>query len=437
MQYSDAEIFCMQLLTYLVSQQGYQIVTLRQKDHHDYWLTNPSHPKYPVICLNPNPMTNLDQEMPYLKGVLQAILMATKKEGGLLIINTHEASQPCEAGNLRQICMRQGVLSDPSFARDFADIDKVIQKVKNNQDEYFRLTRVLERKAYDARKMQRPKLKEMPRATMIILGICFAVFVICNLLAWVTKNPEVAMILCGAYYKTSVVGAFEYFRLLTAGFVHYDIFHLLMNSMALFNMGMYCEKRFGMKKYLIILLVSIICGNCFVFIGDGNVLGLGISGGLFGLLGAYIVSIWQDGLLRNQMVRANLISVLMMNLFISLLPSISLMAHLGGFVAGCILAVVMSEKHKYKNLSFHTRNAGLLLAVGLVVMMTQTQRIDPAYYTTDGMVIANVKNFGLDGYGDYLNKRFSSLMEKQGNEYYRLNLQLSIAQASAELNKEK
>ena len=58
MQYSDAEIFCMQLLTYLVSQQGYQIVTLRQKDHHDYWLTNPSHPKYPVICLNPNPMTN-------------------------------------------------------------------------------------------------------------------------------------------------------------------------------------------------------------------------------------------------------------------------------------------------------------------------------------------------------------------------------------------
>ena len=280
----------------------------------------------------------------------------------------------------------------------------------------------------EARQRRKIPVKDLPKLTMIVIGVCVAMFVLVNLLSLVNGELTSAAIFLGAYYKMAVVSSFEYWRLLTAGFIHADIFHLLMNMMALFNLGFYVEKRFTKRQFLLILLASIIGGNLFVFVGDPNIAGLGISGGLFGLLAAYIVSLCADGSIKNRMIRVNLMSTIMMNVFISLLPNISLMAHLGGFIIGGLLAFIMIDVKRWQTLRMHTRNAFLLLLVGLCLLVPQVQRIDPFYPMTDAILITTAKKFNLDGYADYMKTNFVNRANRQNEVAYESSLNAALKQ---------
>ena len=198
--------------------------------------------------------------------------------------------------------------------------------------------------------------------------------------------------------------------------------------MALFNLGFYCEKRYTKKQFLLILLASIVAGNLFVFIGDANIAGLGISGGLFGLLGAYIVSLCADGSIKNRMVRVNLTSTIMMNVFISLLPNISLMAHLGGFIVGGILAFIMIDVKRWKTLRMHTRNAFILLIVGLCLLVPRVQRIDPFYPMTDAILITTAQKLNLNGYAELMKHNFIKTAESQNESAYEPSLNAALKQ---------
>ena len=63
------------------------------------------------------------------------------------------------------------------------------------------------------------------------------------------SEPETAIFL-GAYYKPFIIAG-EFWRFLTAGFVHIDLWHILMNMLALRNLGMFMEKITGRWRYLV------------------------------------------------------------------------------------------------------------------------------------------------------------------------------------------
>lgn len=132
----------------------------------------------------------------------------------------------------------------------------------------------------------------------------------------------------------------QYYRLLTSGFLHGSISHLLMNMFALYNLGSSIEGYLGSIRFAIYLLLSIIGGNLMVYFKEKrNVLTVGISGGLYGIMFIYFVLLWRLGYLSIPSIRMSVIRNVVINAVITFMPGISMYGHLGGAIAGIILGL--------------------------------------------------------------------------------------------------
>ncbi len=176
---------------------------------------------------------------------------------------------------------------------------------------------------------------------MIITWLTIAVCVILCIVMNRSSYPLDAAVKYGAMMPIRVKRG-EYWRLLTAGFLHLQIIHLLMNMFSLYNLGS-LERTFGSPLYALILFGSVIGGNLLsYFTGQEDTsISLGISGGLYGLLAAYMVMMFKLGLLGVPAVRYSLLRILIVNLAINLMPNVSRMGHAGGFLTGFAIAMFM------------------------------------------------------------------------------------------------
>lgn len=169
------------------------------------------------------------------------------------------------------------------------------------------------------------------------IAVCVIMYILINR----SNYPVDAAVKYGALMPLRVKRG-EYWRLLTAGFLHIQIWHLVMNMLSLYNLSS-LELVFGHGLFAVILLASIIGGNLLSFLLEGNdtTLTLGISGGLYGLLAGYLVYLFKLGLLADPSVRFSLLRVLGINLLINFMPNVSRMGHAGGFLSGFVIAMFM------------------------------------------------------------------------------------------------
>lgn len=189
-----------------------------------------------------------------------------------------------------------------------------------------------------------------PIATYVLLALNVAVF----FGAASSLDARDQMILFGPYVADG-----EYWRLITAGFLHISIFHIGMNLLALFWLGRMIEPALGHARFVVVYLVSLLTGSLGVLILSWDAPTLGASGAVYGLLGAAVV------MARNRnigLMQSGLLPILVLNAGITLLiPNISLGGHLGGFVGGLVVTFVLEE------LARRRRNS-LPLAVGFGVV---------------------------------------------------------------------
>jgi membrane associated rhomboid family serine protease len=131
----------------------------------------------------------------------------------------------------------------------------------------------------------------------------------------------------------------EWYRLLTAAFLHGGVFHLAMNMFALATLGPTLETALGRSRYLALYLLSALGGSTLSFLlSDPGQLGVGASGAIFGLFGAYYVVVRRLGGETRQI--ATLLGV---NLVITFaVPIIDWRAHLGGLVTGALVAAALA-----------------------------------------------------------------------------------------------
>src|SRR5438876_1215978 len=81
----------------------------------------------------------------------------------------------------------------------------------------------------------------------------------------------------------------QYWRLITAAFLHYGPFHLLLNMLALWWFGSLLEQRIGSGRFLLLYLVSGLAGSAGALLWSPLVPTVGASGAIFGILGAGLV----------------------------------------------------------------------------------------------------------------------------------------------------
>ena len=245
-------------------------------------------------------------------------------------------------------------------------------------------------------------------ATNVIIAICFVVWLFIQLFP--SDSTITNSILIGAFYKPFVLAG-EYWRLLTAGFVHVDMWHLAMNMMALFSLGKIFEPLLGVRRYLLILIPSIIVGSLFVLASPENSFVVGLSGGIYGLLAAYVTLILRTGGWRMPPVRAALMNMLFINLLLNFLPNISVHAHLGGFVTGLIMyGIITTEKDEvYKRINHIVALVGLVIVLCFISWQNHSIPTRSRYLGTDYNVLQILHDGPLREYSYFLAERLDTV----------------------------
>ena len=134
----------------------------------------------------------------------------------------------------------------------------------------------------------------------------------------------------------------EYYRFLTANFLHRDILHLLMNMMALYYLGQVAEYMLGKRNFIIIYLLcafgtTILSAVVDISMGHLNKM-VGASGAVLGIAGCLVgIAIYRK--INNiyygmQINYQPLVMILGLNVVIGLVPGVSFMGHLAGALTG-------------------------------------------------------------------------------------------------------
>jgi membrane associated rhomboid family serine protease len=178
-------------------------------------------------------------------------------------------------------------------------------------------------------------LPSTPVVTEALIGINVVVF-IAELVSGARVGGAQAgtVLLKGALYGPAITHQHEYWRIVTAGFLHYSVLHIAFNMFFLWVMGAMLEPAIGRVNFAAVYLASLLAGSFGALLFEPGSRTVGASGACFGVLGALIavaharrLSIWRTGLGPT----------LLINIVFSLsVAGISIGGHLGGLIGGLI-----------------------------------------------------------------------------------------------------
>jgi len=176
----------------------------------------------------------------------------------------------------------------------------------------------------------------------------------------------------GGLYPPAIALSHQYWRLITPMFLHAGLIHLAFNSYALYLLGFLVEDAFGKPRFLAIYFISGFLASVTSFtFGPYLQVGVGASGAIFGLLGAWVAFNYRRR--TSAMASANLRWALMLiglNVILGLsIRGIDWRAHLGGLVAGILVGGVL-EGFGPRNLRPFVQVGGVILLVAVGVALT-------------------------------------------------------------------
>jgi rhomboid protease GluP len=146
----------------------------------------------------------------------------------------------------------------------------------------------------------------------------------------------------GAKEPFAILRGGQWWRLVTAGFLHGGILHILMNSWVLFDLGAQVEEVYGTNRFLVFYFVSTVTGFLASTIFSPS-LSIGASAGIFGLIGAMIaLGVRHRHTSMGAAVRSHYTQWAIWGVVMGLLPGFRVdnAAHLGGLAGGFVVAYI-------------------------------------------------------------------------------------------------
>jgi membrane associated rhomboid family serine protease len=140
-------------------------------------------------------------------------------------------------------------------------------------------------------------------------------------------------------FGPSVANGQDY-RLLSAAFIHYGIFHIAVNMYALFLLGGAFERYAGHVRFAFVYFTAALTGSFGALLVTPHAATAGASGAIFGVMGALFVLERQRGMALLQSPIGGLIVI---NLLITFgIPGISIGGHIGGLIGGALVGFALS-----------------------------------------------------------------------------------------------
>ena len=134
----------------------------------------------------------------------------------------------------------------------------------------------------------------------------------------------------------------EWYRLVTAGFLHVNVIHVAMNMLALYHLGNLLEPAFGRLRLGLVYLVSLLAGSLGVALVSPEDLTVGASGAVFGLMGFAFMALRARGI---DPFATSVGTTIALNLLITftLRSYISVGGHVGGLLGGALCGWILTD----------------------------------------------------------------------------------------------
>ena len=132
----------------------------------------------------------------------------------------------------------------------------------------------------------------------------------------------------------------DWWRLITAAFLHANLLHIGLNMLALVWLGAPVERYLGHLQYLGLYLVSGLAGSAGALITSPTGITVGASGAIFGILGALLIIEYQ----ATGQIAGQAFTLIVINLLFSFTVSgISVGGHIGGLIGGIAAALALTR----------------------------------------------------------------------------------------------
>lgn len=367
----------MKLLHYFITEKGYNPIVLHGAQN-EIWLENLDQ-EYKIVRIVSNYIHNdeqLDFDIFKTKSIMKKIKRKTFSfnMNALSIFvnlgdNVHFNNDKF-GSNLIAIDLKDfnDLENNQAIIKSFPDICKKEETSEDGFNLFMKLTKEInDKNEVEAKKAEDIFTKKKPVITYTLIIINILVFIAMYIFGKGSED-NLTLVLFGANYP-ALVRAGDYYRLITSAFLHSGLLHLIFNNYALYVIGSQLESFLGKVKFLIIYLVSAICGSLMSMLFS-NGISVGASGAIFGLLGSLLYFGYNYRVYLGTVLKSQIIPLIILNLVIGFItPGIDNAAHIGGLLGG--LGMTMALGIKYKTSTFEKVNGKIIMAiyVGFLIFM--------------------------------------------------------------------
>src|SRR5262249_44670109 len=179
--------------------------------------------------------------------------------------------------------------------------------------------------------------------TYVFFGLNIVVFL---LMAFAGGSMNEQTLMAFGVKANSAIARGQWWRFVTPVFIHIGWLHLIFNSYALWIVGPQVEKLYGSARFVILYVLTGVAGVVGSYLYHPYSISAGASGAIFGLFGVLLVfGIRYRASIPpffKPAVGSGGLPVIVINLFIGFtIPGIDNSAHIGGLLAGAVLAAVV------------------------------------------------------------------------------------------------
>jgi membrane associated rhomboid family serine protease len=202
-------------------------------------------------------------------------------------------------------------------------------------------------------------------ATYALIGLNVIVFIAEMLSGGPTGAGDSGSLIRDAGTHGPSIADGDWWRVVTGGFLHAGLIHLLLNMYVLYIAGQILEPAIGTPRFLGIYFVGLLGGSVGALLIDPNATTVGASGAIFGLMAAVIVVARGRGI---EELATQFGLFVGLNLVITFsIPGISIGGHIGGLIGGGLAAalVILVERQR-------SRSAYVFELGGIVLMIAAT-----------------------------------------------------------------
>ena len=365
----DKNEIIMKMLHYFIIEKNYNPIIL-QGAENEIWLENLESNDYKIVRIVSNRIINEEQLSFDLIKTKQVISQIKKKTLSfnmpvLSIFTDLDNKVPITSNRklaITNVSDELDLEKSELIKKTFPDMLKKLKFSEEGVQLFMKITSDINNKnKKEAEQVNKVFKKEEPVVTKFLVLINVLLFLV------LLFSGEPMSTRFGVNNEHVIMGK-EYYRLFSAIFAHADFIHLGVNMYALYIIGSQIENFLGKTRYLAVYLFSGILGSLFsIALNDPNVISVGASGAIFGLMGSLLYFGYHYRIYLSVALKNQIIPILLINLALGfVIPGIDNFAHIGGLIGGVTATMAVGLKYKTSTIE---RINGLVISIILLAFM--------------------------------------------------------------------